>query len=788
MYEAPALFQLLNSGTHVNNSQLKSALNFIERGWPVLPLHFPLNDSCSCLNPTCKNTGKHPITRNGLKDASSDKRIISNWWFKHPKANIGILTGKESGIVVLDVDPRHGGSDSLTQLEKKFGPLPQTLAVKTGGDGAHYYFRCPDVSIRNQVNIRNGLDFRGDGGYIIGPTSIHASKKPYMWADETAPILDIPEWLLSLLINPKQQPKATQVNISNKKDEKKNSIEEGGRRCSLLSFGGFLQSKGLEGNLLSKALFALNTEICSPRLDDSEVKEIIASLNKYKEPEWPELQEFSEQIKTIPMTGDFLPQSLQSWCLDISERMQVPLEYVAGSAITVFGSVIGRRTVALPKKEDDWQIVPNLWMCVIAPPSSLKTPAMSAVLKIIHQLAQKARTRYLEEKQRKDQEATIATTEIEALKDALKQAVKLGKKEKVSDSKQELDTALSAYKEKFTLQERRYITNDPTIEKLLNLFEENPQGLLLFRDELSGWMETMNKSGREGDREFFLEAWNGDGSYSMDRVGRGTTYVDGICLSVLGDLQPGKFATYVSSVVKHGKSDDGFLQRLQILLYPERQKEWKKIDRKPDEQAYKVVENIINRIDQLPLPNRENNIINRLQLRYSESAQMIADEWHEKLERRLRSGSLSSIFESHLGKYRSLMPTLALIFTMIDSFGLEDQIPKEIKKDAVSLAIKWCQFLEIHALKAYGEYINPEESAARKLIEKIKEGAVKDFDKCRDIYRKGWKGLTNTEEFDGALKTLKKYGWLRTESITPLNGGRTEVIRLHPSLRFKEIA
>jgi hypothetical protein len=130
------------------------------------------------------------------------------------------------------------------------------------------------------------------------------------------------------------------------------------------------------------------------------------------------------------------------------------------------------------------------------------------------------------------------------------------------------------------------------------------------------------------------------------------------------------------------------------------------------------------------------------------------------------------------------MPSLALIFSVVEAFSNGNEFPSAMTKESVEIAIQWCDFLEAHAYKAYGEVIRQEEGAARKLLEKIKDGTVKDYDRSREIYRRGWKGLTTADEFDSAVKVLKPLGWIRTEVITPAGGGKSEIVRLHPKLRI----
>ena len=268
----------------------EQAVKFAKRGWPVIPLHYPLGENrCSCRNLQCASTGKHPMTRNGLKNASRGDETIVTWWKQHPRANIGILTGEDSGLVVLDVDPRHDGEASLKALQAEFGPLPPTLVAKTGGNGWHFYFKHPGSKVSNKANLRSGLDIRGDGGYIVAPPSIHASLQSYSWVDPNQELAPLPNWLFQLICAPKEKLPQGKEGLNNQQG----SIPEGGRNSSLLSIGGFLKSKGLDQTAIAKALEALNHQLCIPPLAPSEVQQISSSIGRYSEPEWSEPTEIA---------------------------------------------------------------------------------------------------------------------------------------------------------------------------------------------------------------------------------------------------------------------------------------------------------------------------------------------------------------------------------------------------------------------------------------------------------------------------------------------------------------
>lgn len=159
-----------------------AALGYANHGWPVLPLHTAVGDRCSCGDAACAHPGKHPRIKTGRDHAraTTDVSLIRKWWRQWPTANIGVVTGARSGLVVVDVDPRHGGLDSLRQLEAEHGQLPSAPTVITGSGGLHLYFRHPGGRVPNRVGLYPGIDLRGDGGLVVCPPSLHAQGS-YRW-------------------------------------------------------------------------------------------------------------------------------------------------------------------------------------------------------------------------------------------------------------------------------------------------------------------------------------------------------------------------------------------------------------------------------------------------------------------------------------------------------------------------------------------------------------------------------------------------------------------------------
>lgn len=183
---------------------LAAALDYAQRcNWPVLPLAWITDKGvCSCMGREGCKPAKHPLILKGVNGASTDPDKIKRWWAMWPQANIGIRTGRESGLLVLDVDPRNGGDRSLAQLQSLNGNLPYTLVVKTGGGGGHFYFRYPGpIRLKGKLSEFPGLDIKADGGYVVAPPSRHVSGGVYHWQRDwlTAGIAPVPEWLLELI-------------------------------------------------------------------------------------------------------------------------------------------------------------------------------------------------------------------------------------------------------------------------------------------------------------------------------------------------------------------------------------------------------------------------------------------------------------------------------------------------------------------------------------------------------------------------------------------------------------
>jgi hypothetical protein len=287
--EPPNVSEPLNGLTREFNIADEAMHLACALGWKIFPLHTPDGrGGCSCRKSDCQNTGKHPRTPRGLKDATNDPEQVGAWWLKYPDANIGIATGDASGFLVFDVDPRHGGWEGLQSLFERIGePFPATVEQITGSDGRHFLFRMPDVDIRNSAGkLGKGLDVRANGGYIVAAPSLHASGNRYRWTAEVSDLADLPYTLLRELTDPvRAKDKAHRTNSATAITWTSGTIPEGSRHDFLVKgVACSLRGRGFGEDEILDALFEARDKRCATGIkpvSDAELYKIAASVMKY---------------------------------------------------------------------------------------------------------------------------------------------------------------------------------------------------------------------------------------------------------------------------------------------------------------------------------------------------------------------------------------------------------------------------------------------------------------------------------------------------------------------------
>jgi putative DNA primase/helicase len=316
---------------------------------------------------------------------------------------------------------------------------------------------------------------------------------------------------------------------------------------------------------------------------------------------------------------------------------------------------------------------------------------------------------------------------------------------------------------------RRHLVNDTTVEKLGVTLNENPTGTLVFRDELTGWLYTLDKEGHENDRAFYLEVWNGNASYTYDRIGRGTLFIPAACVSLLGGIQSSRLAEYLRATIHGGNGDDGLIQRFQLAVYPDSQREWKNVDRWPDSKAKDRAYQLFETLDalthaQLGIPPQEGEHVPWV--RFSEAGQNVFNEWRDDLERKIRDKNLHPALESHLSKYRSLMHSLALLFALLNHADGNGAVG-EVSLGATTLAAAWCDFLENPAHRIYQGVTEGALFSARLLADRIQQNALPSPFTLGAVLRKSWTGLGTLDDVREAADLLEELHWVRAEKSSP---------------------
>jgi len=245
-------------------TMVEAALWYARKGFPVFPL---------------VRRDKNPLTEHGFCDASTDAARVSDWWTQWPDANIGIPTGLASGWLVLDVDPRNGGDETLEALITRRGRLPETAEQLTGGGGRHIVFRHPGGEVRCG-KLGTGIDLKGEGGYVVVAPSVHPSGKPYRWdgiawAKALLALAAPPSWLLECIGGTNGPQASTGGDDSG-------PIREGRRNTHLTSLAGTMRRRGMLREAIAAALLEENRRRCDPPLPEAEVRRIAESVARYE--------------------------------------------------------------------------------------------------------------------------------------------------------------------------------------------------------------------------------------------------------------------------------------------------------------------------------------------------------------------------------------------------------------------------------------------------------------------------------------------------------------------------
>ena len=480
---------------------------------------------------------------------------------------------------------------------------------------------------------------------------------------------------------------------------------------------------------------------------------------------WPLLLPLVCRLPAVePFASELLPAVLGDYVLDVADRQQAPPDFAAVAALCGLAACLGNKVRIRPKQNDDWEVVPNLWGAIIGRPSAMKSPAMKFALGPVYQIEADMRDAWegaLKDKAVEDALAAITQ------KDSKKRAEKALRSGDHNQARSLLEG--TAQKEEEARPSPRLLVNDATVEKLGELLNENPHGLLLTRDELSGFLARMEAEEYQSDPAFYLEAFNGDGKFTYDRIGRGTVHIEQCTLSLIGGVQPTRIAPLVRAALG-GTNNDGLIQRLQMAVWPDDIGSWEWIDRSPNLLARPAYEDAFKTLHELELSGQSF-------MRFTSDAQAMFRTWMTETQAEARSGNLSTILESHILKMPNTIVSLALIFELLEGGRAA------VGEVATGRALGWADYLRSHANRLYAAGDTMVETGAKLIVER--RHLLPTHFTARDIQRKAWAGLGDRDAVQAAIDMLVDSHHCRSTptKIGP-NGGRpSDIFQWNPMLK-----
>jgi putative DNA primase/helicase len=535
----------------------------------------------------------------------------------------------------------------------------------------------------------------------------------------------------------------------------------------MLHWAGKWREAGLEHEQIDLLLMQKVHAECAKTIDDSKVHAMAESICRLYpagtpthkiamssktqaalaqlEPQefaWPEPQPLGQPLLPVPeFKPEFLPKSLRDYAVDVAERMGVPLDFTGICALTSLIGITGRRMFVHPKEHDkDWSESICLSGLVVSSSGTKKTPTWKAMMApiistdlVLRQQYSETLARYNElvKKREKDKNITVPPKPVKNF----------------------------------------LVLNDATPEAMHEAMSENPSGYLFYRDELSSWVEEFEKPGREGQRQMFLQAMNGNDVYNLDRIGRGSISAV-MCLSIFGSFQPDLMRDFLGN---NRNLEDGMIPRFSLGVWPDPLNS-SGVDRSINAEAKLNYQKIVAAIAMIEAKF--------IRAHFDYEAQCRFDDWKGDI---LGCAELveSKGLQSHLRKFTGALPRVAALFQLIDLIdsmsGAESNSQSDLATVSgwngkntglvvvdgshVRMAIALFDYLVEHAYRIYNSAWNPTVKAARAIALRIKDGQFADRMNARAVYRKCWSGLrgVNADQITMALEFLEEMGWLRSE-------------------------
>jgi hypothetical protein len=599
-------------------SPLETARSYIKRGWSPVPVTYK---------------SKHP-THEGWQRLTIDETNVESF-FGAGLQNVGVILGPMScGLTDIDLD-----CDEAIVIAPYLLPSTDAIFGRPSARAAHrlYHTQLAQSAGKATIQFRDMARSGGpemlievrvggaSGAQTVFPNSTHPTGELISWDSQGEPAQVGDDDLL-------QRARLTATGCL----FARYWPSEGSRHEAALAIGGFLARAGVKPVQIKCLTEGVARAAGDPEVKDRiqaacdsaracregksvfgfpKLREIFSEAvaksitewldyggaqNEYGEEAskneghtfvWGEPIELPNGLKPVDQFEyDFLPEALAPLVGDISDRMQCPPEYVAVPAICALGSVLGNRVGMHPQDRSDWVEMPNLWGCTIGRPGALKTPASAQALAPLRRLEVEAMETNKVALKKYEEELEIYEMKREAAKAKALRDMKAGKADV------DLARILSGIEKPQSPALKRHIVNDTTYEKLGEILEHNPNGVLAHRDELVSLLQYLDQEEHSAARGFFMTGWSGTKPYSYDRIKRGHTYIPRVCISLLGTTQPGRITEYVRRATRGGRGDDGMLQRFSMTVWPDHGGEWCDRDEYPNNVAKSAVWNVAQRL------------------------------------------------------------------------------------------------------------------------------------------------------------------------------------------------
>lgn len=453
---------------------------------------------------------------------------------------------------------------------------------------------------------------------------------------------------------------------------------------------------------------------------------------------------FQVQLTPVPIFPlEIFPEEIQTYLATLSSQFSQEPDYAATVFTITSGGLIGRSVHLKMRASNPWVEVANCWGMLVGAPSAKKSPMLRQIFKLLEPLNKHAEEQF--------------SMELKAYK---------ARKRAAANAKEEFDELPPIL--------RRYATDDATTPKLRELMAGNPRGIILKNDELKGQLERLDKQGNEGDRSFMMSCWPGLEYYTEDRMCRDSRLNIPITLTWIGCIPPAPLQRYLCEAMGRGTGADGFMQRFQLVCYPDHQKIFILSDNVMPSAIETKIEGIIKQL--------ETNFSGQPRLlSFSSEAQVYFDQWLVNHESDTRCGVHPLYWESHLGKQAKVVAVFVIILHRLKEATI-GRVEDQVSLDTLQAALKAQVYYLGHARRCYDSVVGGAVNDAEIILGLIRQKKLPQRFKAQDIYHQGLGGLSDSGRVRNALNLLQDYGW--AISIKEGNGpGRYHEFWIaHPSV------